>query len=212
MAARPRSRAEDDDQIVLGVLTAVHEDPALTQRHISRRLGIALGLVNAYLRRCAKKGYIKISQAPPNRYAYYLTPTGFSEKMRLTTEYLAQSLKFVRAARSQCDEIFRRCDTLGWRRVAVAGLGELTEIAILSSGDFPIEIPGLVAPGAAMERQAGLRIVSDLSALDPVDAVLVTDLKTPQQTFEAMREALSGDRVFALPLLNVSTTVPTRTD
>ena len=52
----------------------------MTRRSLARELGIALGLANAYLKRCAKKGLIKIAQAPANRYAYYLTPQGFARK------------------------------------------------------------------------------------------------------------------------------------
>jgi DNA-binding MarR family transcriptional regulator len=74
---------------MLGLLAAVERDSALTQRHLARELGIALGLANAYLRRCTKKGLIKMRQAPLNRYAYYLTPRGFAEKSRLTAEYLS---------------------------------------------------------------------------------------------------------------------------
>ena len=70
----------DADTITLGVLTAIEEDDRATQRAISEDLGIALGLTNAYLKRCVKKGFIKVRQIPANRYAYYLTPQGFAEK------------------------------------------------------------------------------------------------------------------------------------
>ena len=45
----------DANTITLGVLTAIEEDDRATQRAISEDLGIALGLTNAYLRRCVKK-------------------------------------------------------------------------------------------------------------------------------------------------------------
>ena len=64
--------------ITLGLLNAIQDDNKLTQRSVAKGLGIALGLANAYLKRCIKKGYIKVSQVPPNRYAYYLTPRGFA--------------------------------------------------------------------------------------------------------------------------------------
>ena len=72
--------------IVLSVLTSIERDSTITQRKLANELGIALGLANAYLRRCVRKGLIKMSQVPLNRYAYYLTPQGFSEKSRLTAE------------------------------------------------------------------------------------------------------------------------------
>ena len=62
----------------------VEENSQITQRSLASELGIALGLTNAYLKRCVRKGWVKINQAPANRYAYYLTPRGFAEKSRLT--------------------------------------------------------------------------------------------------------------------------------
>ena len=68
------------EDIVLGVLTAIDRDSNTSQRTISRELDVALGLANAYLKRCVRKGLIKIKQVPRRRYAYYLTPQGFAER------------------------------------------------------------------------------------------------------------------------------------
>ena len=48
-----------DPEITLGVLKAVEGNDSVTQRSLAKELGIALGLANAYLKRCAKKGLIK---------------------------------------------------------------------------------------------------------------------------------------------------------
>ena len=48
---------------------------------LAAELGMAVGLVNAYLNRCIQKGLVKATQAPARRYAYYLTPQGFARKI-----------------------------------------------------------------------------------------------------------------------------------
>src|SRR6202035_6168293 len=126
--------------VMLGLLSAVERDSTVTQRHLARELGIALGLANAYLKRCAKKGLIKMRQAPLNRYAYYLTPRGFAEKSRLTAEYLTVSLDFFRSARRDCTAVLSACQARGWRRIVLCGAGELAEIAVLSAADAEVEI------------------------------------------------------------------------
>src|SRR5664280_3632287 len=100
---------EDTDKarIILGLLEAVERDGAQSQRRLAAELGIALGLVNAYLKRCIKKGLVKVSQAPARRYAYYLTPQGFAEKSRLTVAYLSSSFSFFRHAKTDCSGLFR---------------------------------------------------------------------------------------------------------
>ena len=71
---------DKERQLTLGLLQAIDEREDISQRHLAQEMGVALGLANSYLKRCVKKGWIKISTAPANRYLYYLTPIGFAEK------------------------------------------------------------------------------------------------------------------------------------
>jgi predicted transcriptional regulator len=65
---------ESDPEITLSVLNIVGKNSHVTQRDVAKNIGTALGLTNTYLKRCIKKGLIKVKQVPANRYAYYLTP------------------------------------------------------------------------------------------------------------------------------------------
>lgn len=200
---------EDEAKITLGLLNAVEANSQLTQRSVARELGIALGLANAYLKRCVRKGLIKVNQVPANRYAYYLTPKGFAEKSRLTAEYLTISFNFFRSARGQCAEVFDHCEARGWRRIALAGVGDLGEIAVLCAADAPVEVVGFVDPDWAEGRYAGLKVVGRLDALPAFDAVMVTDFRNPQATFDGLAGALPTDRVVAPRLLRISRQPPT---
>ncbi|MBI4367039.1 MAG: MarR family transcriptional regulator, partial [Deltaproteobacteria bacterium] len=91
------------------MLDAVEYGKVNSQRDLARDMEVALGFANAYLRRCIRKGWIKVRAAPARRYLYYITPTGFSEKARLTAEYLASSFDFFRTARGQCDKLVDQC-------------------------------------------------------------------------------------------------------
>src|SRR6202166_4313954 len=96
----------ENERIVLGLLSSVENDGDRSQRRIAAELGIALGLVNAYLKRCIKKGLVKVHDAPARRYVYYLTPQGFAEKSRLTVQYLSHSFSFFRRAKGDCRRLF----------------------------------------------------------------------------------------------------------
>jgi hypothetical protein len=206
----PRALAtpEDEAEITLGLLTAVEGNAALTQRSVAAELGIALGLANAYLRRCIRKGLIKIEQVPANRYAYFLTPTGFAEKSRLTAQYLSTSFNFFRGARAQCADLLAECEARRWRRVALAGVSDLAEIAVLCARERDVEIVGIVDPGAAVTRFAGLAVVARLKELGPVGAVIVTDFRNPQSAYDALVESMPSDRVLTPRLLGVSRLKP----
>ena len=203
-ARTPNAGRDPDAEITLGLLSAVEGNSAVTQRSIAGDLGIALGLANAYLKRCVKKGFIKVSQVPANRYAYYLTPKGFAEKSRLTAEYLSSSFSFFRNARAQCTDAFLTCAQHDWRRVALAGTGDLGEIATLCAMETPVTLVGFIDTETAPRRFAGLPVAAKLSDLDAFDAVLITDLRRPQQTFDALAGEMDAARVLAPPLLNVT--------
>ncbi len=52
----------------------------LTQRDLSKEVGIALGLVNLLLKKMVKKGWIKIKNVDANKIRYLITPEGAREK------------------------------------------------------------------------------------------------------------------------------------
>ena len=80
MNARPDNLSEKEQQLTLELLQAIDSKDDISQRHLAQEMGVALGLANSYLKRCVKKGWIKMTTAPANRYLYYLTPMGFAEK------------------------------------------------------------------------------------------------------------------------------------
>jgi len=177
--------------LLLGVLSAVERDSRVTQRSMSSELGVALGLANAVLKRCVRKGLIKISTAPLNRYAYYLTPSGFSEKARLTSEYLRASFDLFRKARSQYAEIFDRFAARGLKRIVLVGASELAEAALLSAREANVEIVGLLDASKVGETHIGFAIASGLSEIAvPFDAVVLCSMRDPQGAYlSALEEA-----------------------
>lgn len=195
---------DNEAQITLGLLNVIHENCAVTQRSVAKDLGIALGLANAYLKRCVKKGLVKVQQAPANRYVYYLTPKGFAEKSQLTARYLSLSFDFFRHARSQCDMVFSECVARDWRRIGLAGAGDLGEIAILCARELPVELVGFLDT-AALGRPdfAGLPVATTLDGLGEIDALVLTDLTAPQETFDRLQKEFPPQRILAPRLLNV---------
>jgi DNA-binding MarR family transcriptional regulator len=202
------SLSPEDTRITLGLLNAVEADSKLTQRSVASDLGIALGLANAYLKSCVRKGLVKVNQVPANRYAYYLTPKGFAEKSRLTAEYLTISFNFFRNARSECAAVLEECVRSNWRRVVLAGTGDLGEIAAMCAADLPIDLAGFYDPLTGEGRFAGMQVYRDLDGLRPFDAVVVTDFRDPQRMFDSLVLEVGAERVVAPALLAISRQPP----
>ena len=204
MSSTIRENEAGDDRILLGLLESVERDGGQSQRRIASDLGIALGLVNAYLKRCVKKGLVKVSEAPARRYAYYLTPQGFAEKSRLTVEYLTSSFSLFRRARADCTEVFSVARGRGMTRVVVAGISDLSEIARICALESGVEIVAVVDPTAEVETYLGLPVVGSLAEVaGPFDAVVVTQLRMVQETYDLVASAVGADRVLAPKLLGL---------
>ena len=194
-----------NDRIVLGLLTSVEADGARSQRRIAAELGVALGLVNAYLKRSVKKGLVKVGQAPARRYAYYLTPQGFSEKSRLTIEYLSSSFSLFRKAKEDYGKLFDRAHVLGIERVVLAGKSDLCEIAILCAVDSPVTVVAVVDPDNNVSPFIGVKVVrSYADVVEHFDGVIVTDLKRARGVFDEAVATFGVQRVLAPDLLGLS--------
>jgi len=166
MTDRPDQQIEvtpprSDGWVELRLLDAVENGRFRSQREAAAELGIALGLVNAYVKRCVKKGWLKVSHVPARRYAYYLTPQGFSEKARLSARYLRNSMDLFRKARADYSALLGRAEALGWKRVALVGMSELTEIACLCALESEIEIVAIIAPQAERAKLLGVPVIAD---------------------------------------------------
>jgi DNA-binding MarR family transcriptional regulator len=201
---RAFSKDGEDERIVLNLLSSV-DDGAQSQRRIAEDLGIALGLVNAYLKRCVKKGLVKVSQAPARRYAYYLTPQGFAEKSRLTVEYLSYSFSFFRQAKADCAQLFALAKEKNFQNLLLSGKSDLAEIAILSAVESGVSIVAVVDQTADEALFVGKSVVTDYHRITTTfDAVMVTDLVNARQAFDDALRLFGPDRVLVPKLLGLN--------
>jgi EPS-associated MarR family transcriptional regulator len=79
------------------VLRLLETNPNLSQRELSKSLGVSLGGVNYCLNALISKGSIKIQNFKNNQnkwvYAYLLTPQGIAEKTALTGAFLKRKMQ-----------------------------------------------------------------------------------------------------------------------
>lgn len=193
----------ENAKIVLGLLESVERDGGMSQRRLAAELGIALGLVNAYLKRCVKKGLVKVTEAPARRYAYYLTPQGFAEKSRLTVEYLSYSFSFFRSARADCAEVLEAASARAWTRIVLVGISDLAEISTICAVESGVKIIAVVDANATAARFLGLPVLTSFAALDePCDAAVLTDLRNPAKALASAVGHFGSERVLVPALLS----------
>lgn len=190
----------------LDFLTALERGEVITQMTLKQRIGVSVGLINALLKRAVNKGYVKIRRAPYKRYAYYLTPQGFSEKSRLVAEYLENSLDFLRQVRAQYSEIFTVESAKGHKRFILAGGGELAEIAILAAIGKNLHLT-IYDPVYEQTQLSGVGVVRELG--DENAIIIITDSLNPQDCFERLLEICPASKIKAPAFLRIT---PDRAD
>lgn len=174
----------------LQVLSQVEDDPEVTQRELSQRIGIALGLTNLLLRNLAHKGYVKVTNADWKRRIYSLTPKGLTYRVRLTVSYVQRFLNHYQAVRQTLREQLEPLSLNEESRVAIYGTGEFAELVYLGLKDFGIEEIDIFAE----DTEAGQRFlgmpVRNTGALRPeeYDRVVVALLGAPMDAYLGLRE------------------------
>ena len=98
-----------DDDVRFRTMRLLEAHPTMSQREISRRLGVSLGGVNYCLNALVEKGLVKMEnfRASENklRYAYILTPSGIAEKPRLARGFLRRKIGEYEALKAEIESL-----------------------------------------------------------------------------------------------------------
>lgn len=187
-----------DSSRSLQLLSEISGEEPLSQRELSRRLGIAVGLVNSYLKNLVSKGYVRVKNFPSNRYAYLLTPQGLAEKSRLAYQHLSYFTSLYTVARQDYLDLFRRLEASGVREVAFCGVDEVAEIAYLSLQESGLELLAVMDDGRQGELFFGFRVMSLADGVQAFSApVVITSLKRRNELTEVLHGlVVAGGRIF----------------
>ena len=182
------------------LLDEISKGEALSQRDLSKKLNIALGLVNSYIKNLVSKGCITIKTIPAKRYAYFLTPKGFAEKTRLTYHHLQNFTNLYKEARSDFKELFSRFYENGVKRVVFAGADEAAEIAYLSLQEFDIEFAGIVDNDRAGKDFFKYKIMPFEKIREmEADFIIVSSFLRRDEIYEKLMEAdISPDKISSI--------------
>ena len=171
----------------LRIMEEIDNDHTPSQRDLSRKLNISLGLVNSFIRRLAHKGYLKVKTIPKNRAKYILTPKGAAEKTRLTYQYIQYSFDFYKKARGKLRKLFKDLMDQGIRRVVFYGKSDFAEIAFISLQETNIVMIAIVDDNKIGEVFLG-GVVKNPAILDslPFDRILITSMNKEDTTLERL--------------------------
>ena len=180
---------DTQDIRTLKILEEIEKDHTQSQRDLSSKLNISLGLVNSFIKNLANKGYCKITTLPRNRVKYILTPKGALEKTRLTYQYLQFSFGFYRMARRNLRKLFLTLVEQGVKSIVFYGVSDVAEIAYITLQETGIKMIAIVD-----EKKMGKIFLGNLvkspDMLDSLsfDRILITFMSKKSHTLDELLE------------------------
>jgi DNA-binding MarR family transcriptional regulator len=163
----------------LRLLEELEKNPIVSQRELSHKFGIALGVTNACLKRMARKGLIRIRGLNHRKIGYYLTPKGFAEKAKLTLHLISYIVQYYSELKKIITQRLLKMQSDGLQRIVFYGVSEEMEVAYITLQGVNLKLVGIVEDDEKMKPGIifGYEIepVSRVQELKP-DGILITSL------------------------------------
>lgn len=172
------------------LLEEITRFPQATQRDLSSRLGMALGLTNSILRELVRNGFVQIRSGRKEKVRYQVTQKGLLEKNRLTWEFIRHSFPFYERVRQLVRDQLRHLSEQGGKRLVLYGTDGLAEIACLTLEEMDLELVAVVDEADEQSHflRYPVRAVKELPGLS-FDVVLIACLSSSRHAMERLNAA-----------------------
>jgi DNA-binding MarR family transcriptional regulator len=181
---------DKEDLHVLRLLGEIDRNGSSSQRELSQRLNLSVGLVNTFLKRLANKGYFKVKTLPKNRLKYFLTPEGLSRKSKLTAEYLRYSINFYKDIKHLLLNKYQEMESKQVRNILFFGAGEVAELAYLYLQLTSLHLVGIIDEQKKGKNFFGYPIVGvDRIHQGDWERILLTRLEGTEEAIETLIKA-----------------------
>jgi DNA-binding MarR family transcriptional regulator len=144
----------------LAILEKLENNGHLTQRDLSKEVGIALGLVNHLLKKMVTKGWIKIKNIDAKKIRYLITPEGAREKSSLLYKRVESTIHFYLDAKRVIKEKVEHLKGDGVKSVSIYGINHISEVLFIVLKELGLELGYVVDDNKKGEEWFGYTIVN----------------------------------------------------
>jgi DNA-binding MarR family transcriptional regulator len=182
----------------LELLKELEQNPIISQRELSNKFGIALGVTNACLRRMVRRGWVRMMGINRRKIGYYLTPKGFAEKAKLTLHLISWTVQHYSALKEIIGNKYLEMQNSGIERIVFYGVSDEMEVAYLTLQGANLKLVGIVEDEDKISQTEifgfELKDISLIDTLKP-DAILITSLLGQNEKTEKVKEFVDVRRV-----------------
>lgn len=129
------------------ILDMIEKNLNITQREISKNIGIAVSMINGYISEYEKKGLIIRKRYSSKTVEYLITKKGSERRKVLNISYLSNSFKIYKSAKENIEIFINQINEKGFKKILLYGAGEVSEIllqSIITDKEIPIEVVGII--------------------------------------------------------------------
>jgi DNA-binding MarR family transcriptional regulator len=185
----------------LQFLEELEKTPNLSQRELSHKFGIALGVTNACLKRMVRRGWIRLTKVPPRRIGYYLTPKGFAEKTKLTMTFLSYNIHHYSNLKAMITEKLLEMVSQGVKRVVFWGVSDEMEIAYVTLQGTDMELVAIVDDDDGVNGKNILgkkaQYPDEIDTLN-ADAILITSILDKERILRKLKKRKNKVKFFTI--------------
>jgi len=182
----------------LRLLEELERNPIISQRQLSHKFNIALGVTNACLRRMVRKGWIRIRGLSHRKIGYYLTPIGFAEKTKLSLHMISYTIQHYSELKKMISQRLLELERDGFHRIVFYGISDEMEVAYITLQGVNLKLVGIVEDDDKLKPQIllgyELEPVSRIKELKP-DCILITSLEENDLKKEKLKSLLDISQI-----------------
>jgi DNA-binding MarR family transcriptional regulator len=182
-----------EDMRDLQFLEELEKNPTISQRELSKKFNIALGVTNACIKKLARKGWVKIRGLNHRKIYYHLTSEGLGIKAKLTLKYLAYNVRLYTDLKNLFTRKLQEMENKGIKRVVFYGVGDEMEVAYVTLQWVNLDLVGIADDD---EEKHGMKLFGYqvqgpevIASLRP-DGVLITSLTEGERLFEGLKKRI----------------------
>jgi len=144
----------------LNTLLEIKQNPSLSQRSLSHKLNISLGLTNAIIKNLIHRGWLKVKKDTGRKLLYIITPEGTANVSRLMYTRFQETLHYYHYTKDLLTAYLMKLYQQGEKTINIYGTGQLAEITYYAGISTPLKLNAIISDDPSKEKFLGQQTIS----------------------------------------------------
>jgi len=144
----------------LDTLMEIKNNPSTTQRSLSLKLNISLGLTNSILQNLIHRGWIKVQKMTGRKILYLITPEGMANVSRLMYNRFQETLHYYHYTKDLLTAYLMKLYQQGEKTINIYGTGQLAEITYYAGISTPLKLNAIITDDPSKKIFLGHEVLS----------------------------------------------------